>query len=100
VEEEEEDTHILTHGAIRGCGLISMVVCINGKTHNKEEKCDNKEWDLNYEPPFLGAQDIRDWVTYKGWYYGVQCVFYAIVITIMTTFFYEQVYKSVIPIYF
>ena len=35
--------HILTHGAMRGCGLTSWVVCTNDKNSwYKEEKSDNK----------------------------------------------------------
>ena len=44
--------HILTQGAMWGCGLTSLVVCINDKIRDVREKCDNKEWDLNYEHPF------------------------------------------------
>jgi hypothetical protein len=44
---------MLTHGAMRGCGLTSLVVCINDKFHDlRERKCDNKESNLNYEHPF------------------------------------------------
>jgi hypothetical protein len=28
-ENKKVALHILTHGAMRGCGLISLVVCIN-----------------------------------------------------------------------
>ena len=46
--------HILTHGAMRWCGLTSLVVCTNDqKSWYKGEKCDNKEWNLNYKHPFL-----------------------------------------------
>ena len=30
--------HILTHGATRGCGLTSLVVCINDKIHDVRER--------------------------------------------------------------
>ena len=53
-ENKRVTLHILTHGAMRGCGLTSLVVCINDKNlWYKGEKCDNKEWDLKYEHPFL-----------------------------------------------
>ena len=29
---------------MRGCGLTSLVACINDKSCDKGEKCDNKEW--------------------------------------------------------
>ena len=32
--------HMLTHGAIQGCGLTSLVVCIN------EKFCDVRERDV------------------------------------------------------
>ena len=30
--------HMLTHGAMRGCGLTSLVVCINDKIHDMRER--------------------------------------------------------------
>ena len=30
--------HILTHGAMQGCGLTSLVVCINDKIHDIRER--------------------------------------------------------------
>ena len=30
--------HILTHGAMRGCGLTSLVVCINDKIRDIRER--------------------------------------------------------------
>ena len=45
--------YVLAHGAVRGYKLISLVVCINDKNlWYNGEKCDIKEWDLNYEHPF------------------------------------------------
>ena len=45
--------HILIHGAMRGCGLTSLLACINDKTRGiRQKKYDNKELDLNYEHPF------------------------------------------------
>jgi hypothetical protein len=29
---------ILTHGAMRGCGLTSLMICINDKIHNTRER--------------------------------------------------------------
>ena len=34
---------MLTHGAMQGCALTSLVVCINDKFCDIREKCDNKE---------------------------------------------------------
>ena len=54
--------HILTHGAMRGCGLTSLIICINDK------RCDIKEryattrseiWTTNIRS--LGFWDIREW---------------------------------------
>ena len=30
--------HMLTHGAMQGCGLTSLVVCINNKFRDKRER--------------------------------------------------------------
>jgi hypothetical protein len=37
-EEEETALHILTHGAMHGCGLTSLVVCINDKNCDIRER--------------------------------------------------------------
>jgi hypothetical protein len=37
-EEEKKTLHMWTHGAMRGCGLISLVVCINDKFHDIRER--------------------------------------------------------------
>jgi hypothetical protein len=55
--------HKLTHGVMWGCGLTSLVVCINDKIRDIREKCDNKEQDLNYGHPFPRVWDIREWMT-------------------------------------
>ena len=55
--------HMLTHGAMQGCGWTSWVVCIN------DEYCDIRErtvtirseiWTMNIR--FLGFRDIGEWV--------------------------------------
>ena len=44
---------MLTHDAMRGCGLTPWVVCINDKFHDiRKSNVTNKKWDLNYEHPF------------------------------------------------
>ena len=47
-----QTSHMLTHGTMQGYGLTSLVVCISVILWCKGEKCDNKEWDLNYKDPF------------------------------------------------
>ena len=37
-KNETVTLHILTHGAMRGCGLTSLVVCINDKICNIKER--------------------------------------------------------------
>ena len=56
--------HMLTHGTMQGCGLTSLVVCINDKT------CDVKERNVTIRSAIwtthirsLGFRDIREWVT-------------------------------------
>ena len=44
--------HILTHGAMWGCGLTLWWIALMTKhVWYKGENCDNKEWDLNYKNP-------------------------------------------------
>ena len=53
--------HILTHGAIRGYGLTSSVVCINDKILDIGEsnaKVRSDVWTIHS----LGFRDIREWV--------------------------------------
>ena len=42
----------------KGVGLTSLLQWEN--LWYKGEKCDNKEWDVNYKYPFLGFHDIRE----------------------------------------
>jgi hypothetical protein len=56
--------HMLTHGAIQGCGLTSLVVCINDKICDIREKnvtIRSEIWTTNIRS--LGFRDIREWVT-------------------------------------
>ena len=58
--------HMLTHCAMRGCGLTYLVVCINDKFHDKRERergvtIRSEIWTMNIRS--LGFQDIRDCVT-------------------------------------
>ena len=57
--------HILTHDAMQGCGLTSLVVCINSKIHDdiRERSVITRSeiWTTNIRS--LRFQDIRDWVT-------------------------------------
>ena len=56
--------HILTHGAMWGCGLTSLVVCINDKFCDIRERnvtIRSEIWTMNIHS--LGFRDIREWVT-------------------------------------
>ena len=53
--------HILTHGAMRGCGLTSLMVCIN------DNICDIRERNVTIRSEILtmnirslGFQDVRE----------------------------------------
>ena len=37
-EKEKVTLHILTHGGMRGCGLTSLVICINDKIRDTKER--------------------------------------------------------------
>ena len=55
--------HILTHGAMWGCGLTSLVVCINDKIRDLKERNVTiriEIWTTNIGS--LGFPDIREWV--------------------------------------
>jgi hypothetical protein len=55
---------MLTHGAMRGCGLTSLVVCINDEVHDIREKnviTRSEIWTTNIRS--LRFQDIRKCVT-------------------------------------
>ena len=59
--------HILTHGAMRGCGLTSWVVCINDKLHDIRKRnvtIRSEVWTANICS--LGFRNIREWVTLWG----------------------------------
>jgi len=36
--KNKKTLHMLTHGAMRGCGLTLLVVCINDKFHDIRER--------------------------------------------------------------
>ena len=55
--------HILTDGAMRGCGLTSLVACINDKSHDIRDRnvtVRSEIWTTNVHP--LGFEDITEWV--------------------------------------
>ena len=55
---------MLTHGAMRGCGLTSLVVCINDKFCDIRERnvtIRSEIWTTNIRS--LGFQDVRECVT-------------------------------------
>ena len=53
-QKKKKTLHILTHGAMRGCGLTSLVACINDKIRDiRERNLTIKSLrNLNYEHPF------------------------------------------------
>ena len=58
---------ILTHGAMRGCGLTSLVICINDKIHDIRERntrIKSEIWTTNIRSP--SVRDIREWVVLWG----------------------------------
>ena len=58
--------HILTHGAMQGCGLPSLAVCINDKICDIRERnvtIRSEIWSMNIRS--LAFQDIREWVTLR-----------------------------------
>jgi hypothetical protein len=66
-KKKKATLHILTHGAMRGCGLPSLMVCINDKI------CDIRERNVKIRSEILttnirslGFQDIREWGTLWG----------------------------------
>ena len=55
--------HILTHDAMQGCGLTSLVVCINDKIRDIRERnvtIKSEFWSTNIHS--LGLRDVREWV--------------------------------------
>ena len=63
-KKEKKTLHILTHGTMRGCGLTSLVVCINDKIcdiRQRHATIRSGMWTINMIRP-LGFWDIREWV--------------------------------------
>ena len=66
-EEEEGDTpHIDTWRNARVSDDFFVGLHWWQNSWYKREKCNNKEWDLNYEYPFTRVQDIGEWVILWG----------------------------------
>ena len=66
-KKKKKTLHILTHGAIWGCGLTSLVVSINDKIRDIGEKnltIRSEIWTTNIRS--LGFQDIRERVILWG----------------------------------
>ena len=60
--------HILTHGAMQGCGLTSLMACINDKIRDIRERnvtIRSEIWTTNIL--FLRFRRIREWVILWGW---------------------------------
>jgi hypothetical protein len=68
--------HILTHSAMWGCGLTSLVVCINDKIHHIRERkmtIRREVWTTNIRS--LRFWDIREWVTlWKLTFWSLRCI--------------------------
>ena len=63
-KKKKKTLHMLTHGAMRGCGLTSLVVCNNDKFHDIRERnvtTRSEIWTTNICS--LGFRDIRECVT-------------------------------------
>jgi hypothetical protein len=63
-KKKKKTLHILTHGVMQGCGLTSLVVCINDKIRDVRERnvtIRSETWTTNIRS--LGFHDIRERVT-------------------------------------
>ena len=98
-QKKRKTLHGLTHGAMQGCGLISLVVCISGKSPwYMKEKCDSNEWDLNYKHPFRRVGILKSEWYYGGWNYGVKGVQELWICIFIKFFTYLPTYPPVIGI--
>ena len=63
-QKKKKTLHMSTHGALRRCGLTSLVVCINDKKiydiRERNVTIRSESWTTNIRP--LGFRDIREWV--------------------------------------
>ena len=60
-KKKKKTLHMLTHGAMRGCGLTSYMVCINDKfcdTRERNVTMRSEIWTTNIRS--LGVQGIRE----------------------------------------
>ena len=63
-EKKKVTPHMLTHGAMRGCGLTSWVVCIHDKFRDIQKRnvtIRSEMWTTNIRSSWF--RDIREWVT-------------------------------------
>jgi hypothetical protein len=70
-KKKKKTLHMLTHGAMRGCGLTSWVVCIKDRFRDIRERnvtIRSEIWATN-----IHSVGFRVW-HYGGWYYGVEGV--------------------------
>jgi hypothetical protein len=66
-KKKKKILHMLTHGAMWGCGLTSLVVCIDDKIHDiRERNVTIRSENLTMNIPSLGFRDIRECVTLWG----------------------------------
>ena len=66
-KKKKKTLHMLTHGAMRGCGLTSLAVCINDKFRDIRERNVTRRseiWTTNICSQ--GFRDIRECVTLWG----------------------------------
>jgi hypothetical protein len=66
--KKKKKIHMLTHGAMQGCELTSLVVCINDKFHDIRERNVTRRseiWTTNIRS--LGFRYIREYVTWWRW---------------------------------
>ena len=66
IRRRRRRSHVLTRGAMRGCGLPSLMVCINGITCDIRETNVTKRseiWTKNIRS--LGFWNVREWHTLR-----------------------------------
>ena len=77
-KKKKKTLHMLTHGAMLGCGLTSSVVCINDKFCDIRERnvtIRNENGTMNIHS--LGCRDIREYMTL--WWlvlWSLGCIFF------------------------
>ena len=73
-ENKKVTLHVLTYGAMWGCGLTSLMVCSNDEIRDIRERTvtiRNTTWSTNIRDVPLGFGILKSESYYEGWYYGV-----------------------------